>query len=180
MSSFENDLSRLQNTGPRADHFYIVTVEEGLAIREDMAALIDLMATKRGDRQFNSRSDVSPAKLSKYLPRITILEPVFDEAGQVVDARYRLMGTEISSLYGEATGKLISEYHGEQVLRRVCRISNHCIDSQKPALGLSKALSDGRDYVDVSVLYFPLSKDGENVDQFFIYSAVERARVGGF
>ncbi|WP_286828785.1 MULTISPECIES: PAS domain-containing protein [Kordiimonas] len=180
MSSFENDLSRIQNMGPRADHFYVVTVEDGLAIREDMAALVDLMAAKRGDRPFNSRSDVSPSSLSKYLPRITILEPVKDDAGNVVDARYRLMGTEISSLYGEATGKLISEYHGEQVQRRVCRIANHCIESRKPALGLSKALSDGREYVDVSVLYFPLSKDGETVDQFFIYSAVERARVGRF
>jgi len=180
MSSFENELSRIRNRGPRADHFYVVTVEEGMAIREDMAALVELMAKSRGDRPFNSRADVSPSRLSKYLPRITILEPVFDEEGQVVDARYRLMGTEISSLYGEATGQLISDYHGDQVLRRVCRISNHCIETRMPALGLSKALSDGREYVDVSVLYFPLSKDGESVDQFFIYSAVERTRVGRF
>lgn len=180
MSSFENDISRIQNTGPRADHFYVVTVEDGLAIREDMATLVAQMAEKRGDRPFNSRADVSPSKLGKILPRITILEPVYDEGGKVVDARYRLMGTEISTLYGEATGKLISEYHGEQVQSRVCRIANHCIESRKPALGLSKALSDGREYVDVSVLYFPLSEDGERVNQFFIYSAVERARVGRF
>ncbi|NVJ71263.1 MAG: PAS domain-containing protein [Alphaproteobacteria bacterium] len=181
MSSFGDDENRrLINEPLRADQFYVVTLEEGMAIREDMAWLLDRLAEKKGDRRFNNRADVAPSSLGRYLPHITILEPLYDDAGLVVDARYRLMGTEISALYGEATGKLVSDYHGEDVRRRVCKISNHCLESGKPALGLSKALSDGRQFVDVSVLYFPLSADDETVDQFFIYSAVERNPMGGF
>lgn len=157
-----------------ADDFRVVSISDDLPMREDMGAVLAHMEARRADRTYCSRADVSPAALGKYLPRITILEPVFDAEGVVTDARYRLMGTEISGLYGEATGELISSYHGEQVLARVCRIANHCIQTKAPALGLSKALSNGRQTVDVSVLYVPLSSDNETVNQFFIYSAVER------
>ncbi|NVJ97087.1 MAG: PAS domain-containing protein [Alphaproteobacteria bacterium] len=180
MSSFgnERDLSLKGMAGP--DQFTVVPWTPDLPLREDMAWVMDHMEAKRAGRQFCSRKDVSPGQLGKYLPRITILEAVYDDAGVVIDARYRLMGTEISMLYGEATGQLISSYHGPHVLQRVCRITNHCIEAGGPALGLSKALSDGRQSVDVSVLYIPLSPDDKNVDQFLIYSAVERKSLARF
>lgn len=180
MSSFGSDPTELLDVRLAADHFLIMSVEDGMTIREDLAWMIDFMSGARGDRQFNSRSDVSPVKLKGYLPRITILEPIFDSTGKVSDARYRLMGTEISALYGEATGKLVSQYHGDEVCGRVAEISNHCIEQRAPALGLSKALSNGRSFVNVSVLYFPLSADQKTVNQFLIYSAVERVSIGGF
>lgn len=180
MSSFENDEDRIADPLPRADHFYVVPLDDDTPVREDMAWMLQHMAERRGGAAMNRRRDVSPAALRTYLPRITLLEPVYDDDSQVVDARYRLMGTEISALYGEATGQLISDYHGDRIRDRVCRISNACIGSKGPMLGLSKALSGGHHYMDVSVLYFPLSEDGEVVQQFLVYSAVERARVSHF
>lgn len=177
MSSFDisggNDFGQIM----QADDFRVVSLTPDLPMRSDMAEVFSHMEAKRSDRTFCSRGDVSPSELRKFLPWITILEPVFDTAGQVSDARYRLMGTEISMLYGEATGELISSYHGEAVQRRVCRIANHCLETRAAAIGLSKALSNGRHSVDVSVLYIPLSADGETVSQFLIYSAVERRMV---
>lgn len=180
MSSFGTMDEELRAGALEADQFRVLPITEDLPMREDMAQVFAHMEAKRADRQYCSRRDVSPAQLGKFLPRITILEPVFDDAGSVVDASYRLMGTEISTLYGEATGELISSYHGEMVQARVCEIANFCIQSKGPAIGLSKALSNGRQSVDVSVLYVPLSADGETVNQFLIYSAVERRVVARF
>ena len=153
---------------------------------------------KKKGRTFNQRRDLSPFELATYLPYVTILEPIYsdapansptdvsadiktkkEEAPCIVDACFRLVGTKIVSLYGEATGKLVSEHHGSEILERVRKIANFCIHEKSSAVGKSAALAHGRTRLEVTLLYVPFSEDDTHVNQLFIFADICRIDVAG-
>ncbi|TNE60852.1 MAG: PAS domain-containing protein [Alphaproteobacteria bacterium] len=143
-------------------------------LSDNMRFVLGYFADKRQGRAFNRRADLVPSAMARLLPRITILDAVYDTDGRFTDASYRLMGTDIAGLYGEATGKMISSYHDGAALARVREIASHCIETGRPALGESIGLSGGKPFLTVRVLYIPFSEDGETISQFFIYSGIRR------
>jgi len=148
-------------------------------LSDNMRFLLSYFDGKRDGRTLNRRSDLVPSRLAKLLPRVTLLDVHYDRSGTLSDASYRLMGTDIASLYGEATGARISEFHDRAVLSRVKEIGTWCIDHKVPALGESIGLSGGRPYLSVRVLYIPFSEDDTHISQFFIYSGIRRRVKGG-
>jgi len=137
---------------------------------------------KKQGRTFNSRKDLNPPELAAYLPYVTILDVIDDpdSANQrIADGRFRLVGTKVVTLYGEATGKLVSEHHGEEILGRVRKIANFCVQEKCDAVGRSAALSNGRPSLEVTILYVPFSDDQESVTQFLIFADICRIDVEG-
>jgi hypothetical protein len=142
---------------------------------------------KRGGRTFNKRADLNPSDLAPYLPYITLIDVIDkDEPGPqcIEDGRFRLVGTKVAVLYGNATDRLVSEHHSEEILGRVRLIADFCISEKSPAVGRSAALANGRPSIEVTLLYVPLSEDDERVSQFMIFADIcsldsEGKRQGG-
>lgn len=137
---------------------------------------------KKKGRTFNRRRDLNPPELAAYLPYITILEAIDDPDSseqRIADARFRLIGTKVSMLYGEATGKLVSEHHGEEILGRVRKIADFCVQEKCDAVGRSAALAHGRSSLEVTILYVPFSDDDIRVNQFLIFADICRLDING-
>ncbi len=137
--------------------------------------------SKKNNRSFNRRSDLVPSELRSFLPYFTLLDCQMEDspAGPVfVDAKFRLVGTKMAGLYGEATGKLVSEHHGLEALERVRKIAEYCIENRTMAVGRSSALSQGRPFLDVTVLYVPFAdEDDAAVTQFLVFSDILRLEL---
>lgn len=142
----------------------------------------DYFENKKEGRTYNSRRDLNPADLAAYLPYITMIEAIdqdVDGEQRIVDARFRLIGTKVAMLYGDATGKLVSEHHGEEILGRVRKIADFCVRDKTAAVGRSAALAHGRPSLEVTILYIPFSDDDERVNQLLIFADICRVDMEG-
>lgn len=137
---------------------------------------------KREGRRFNSRSDLCPKDLARFLPYITLVDAIDDrsDGGQrIADGRFRLVGTKVSMLFGNATGKLVSEHHTEEILGRVLAIANFCVQERSPLVGRSAIIAVERPHIDVTLLYLPFSEDQQRISQFLIFADVFKLDAAG-
>lgn len=142
---------------------------------------------KKKGKKYNRRSDLMPADLAPYLPCFTILDLIRpavgaassekDTAYSMQDGRFRLVGTRVAVLYGEATGKSVAEHHGEEILARVKKATEFCMQQQCNAICRSVALAEDRPSLDVTLLYIPFSADDELVDQFLVFADIQRVEL---
>jgi len=134
------------------------------------AAFTDILAYFRkrtGDARLPRRSDVIPRDLQVYLPRVFIWDIVRDAQGRVEDTSSRLMGTGLSSFYGEFTGSSNFTYAQSQVSDRIRWAVGMLDQCRQPfAYQAMGELEDGQETV-LSVLLIPLSNDGHAIDQCF-------------
>lgn len=118
------------------------------------------------------RSDIEPTKIPAILPWLMILEVI--EIEGVTRFRYRLTGTGCREIFGiDFTGKLLGEAltpEGAEIRRREFL---SVIDSRQPIYSWSELPIAERDFMKVYRGAFPVSCDGERVDQIFVIIGME-------
>ncbi|MCK0068088.1 PAS domain-containing protein [Kordiimonas laminariae] len=146
---------------------------------KDVAAYFN---SKKLGRSFNQRRDLNPAELRSYLTYFMLLECEFTEgsAGQVIsEAHVRLMGTDVSAVYGDGTGQKLSDFHGVAALERFKRVTEYCIQERTITVARSAAFNRGRPNWDVTALYVPFSDaEDKNVTQILVFTDVLRCEPG--
>jgi hypothetical protein len=97
----------------------------------ELRALYGYWRGKRTGRPFPARADLDPLEIPRLLEHIGLVDVLEDGA----DFRYRLIGTGISSAFGEdPTGRRVGASTGGQyanVIRAACR---QCFEMARPVL----------------------------------------------
>ena len=139
--------------------------------------VIDSFQTKLAGRAFNSRSDLNPREFRAYLPYMSILEIILGgpEGTTVVDARFRLVGTKIGSLYGENTGRSLGESQRRAVHERACKIMSYSIQEKTIAVAHSGKADLKSHGLDATLVYVPFSDDDETVKQFLVFEDIRKS-----
>jgi hypothetical protein len=114
-----------------------------------------------------SRSDFDPVDNRSLLRWIVLFDVVRDERG--IDFRYRLWGSEITTLVGrDYTGRL----HGDVVSPKAREFGRRCflwmMEHKLCQLARQRVPFENRDFLDYERLGLPLSSDGSQVDQIML------------
>lgn len=119
-----------------------------------------------------SRKDFNPVNFKSVLPSIAIFDPIFRE-GELVDLMPTLIGTGLTGVYGEATGKLISAFENEYLVQGLLGASRECLQKREPIGITAKAVSDKLPFMRSFALYCPLATDHTHIDKLLVQVSFE-------
>ena len=146
--------------------YRILTADEIRAVPR-FDTLLRAIERRTGGTRLASRQDIRPADFKAELPNVFIWDLIRDQTGRVVDARARLTGTEMSHFYGEITGQRWSDYIAPEVAERAITSCRKISETKQIFAYIVHGITKKQFFVNLYVLYVPLSPDGTTVDQVF-------------
>lgn len=117
----------------------------------------------RGDGRMPRRDAMVPERIVALWPHILMVDVI--DGGS--DYYFRLVGQRLVDVYGEQTGRKLSDAKISEVVRDRCRqIFAYCLAEAAPTYAYwSEAASARRPLIDVEALCLPLSSDGTTLDR---------------
>ena len=114
------------------------------------------------------RSDFTPRDLQKYLPYIGLLEFKFNDKGEMIDAFCRLNGSLTITIYGDLTGKWLSDMEIQESFIRIKKRYKIMSEKRQGFAVASQIVSKAKEYTVVRALYIPLSEDNKKIDKLLL------------
>ena len=118
--------------------------------------LLDLWRSKKGDRRMPKRADMTPRDLKDILRNIVMFERVGRDPSRY---RWRLIGTSLTHMAGDNTGKMFEETLPQEHLPRWLDCCDLILDGGEPLRCLGRVHFEGREYLDAENLFVPLAND---------------------
>ena len=118
--------------------------------------LLNLWRTKAGDRPMPKRSELSPRDLKDILRNIVMFERVSQSPSRY---RWRLIGTALTQMAGDNTGKMFEDTLHPEHLSRWVECCDLILDGGQPMRFLGRVHLEGREYLDAENLFVPLAND---------------------
>ncbi len=154
------------------EDFSIVDAEEVRHLNEAVDVILRYFEQKTGGTRLPRRDDLQPMELKQYLPQVGLFEPIYGDDGQLVDVDIPLLGSRLDDFYGRMTGKRVKEFPQAQVALRVIQACRQCVTLKKPIVVNAQSLSDEKNFLAITVLYIPMSNDGETIDRIFLHNQI--------
>jgi hypothetical protein len=104
------------------------------------------------------RSDFTPRDLKDVLRNIVIFERVEKFPSRY---RWRLIGTNLTSMAGDNTGKMLEDTLTPDLVTRWNQSYDLVLDGGKPLRFLGRVHLKGREYLDAENLFVPLANDND-------------------
>jgi hypothetical protein len=120
------------------------------------AQLLDLWHIKRGDRAMPRRSEMTHRDLKDIMRHLLVSERVAVNPSQY---RWKLIGTSLTPILGEHTGKTFEESIPPQHLSRWQQCGDLILDGGQPLRFLGRVHLNGREFLDAENLFVPLAND---------------------
>lgn len=118
--------------------------------------LLDLWRSKAGDRPMPRRSEMTPRDLKDILRNILLFERVESAPSRY---RVRLIGTSLTSMVGDRTGKMIEEVLPPEHVPRWVGCGDLILDGGMPMRFLGRVHLQGKEYLNAENLFVPLAND---------------------
>ena len=120
--------------------------------------LLDLWRSKTGDRSMPKRSEMTPRDLKDVLRHHIILERVERSPSRY---RVRLLGTSLTTMAGDRTGKLLEEVIPADHLPRWVVCADLILDGGMPMRFLGRVHLQGKEYLNAENLFVPLANEND-------------------
>jgi hypothetical protein len=120
--------------------------------------LLGLWRQKVGERSMPRRSDFTPRDLKDVLRNIVMFERVEQLPSRY---RWRLIGTNLTSMAGDNTGKMFEDTLSPDHVERWVQCYDMVLDGGQPLRFLGRVHLKGREYLDAENLFVPLSNDND-------------------
>lgn len=130
-------------------------------------------AKTRGSR-LATRADFTPRDLQKHLPKIALLDLMFDDAGDVFDAVLRVSGSELDAIFGPSTGRNVLD-HPSGVGRRCIVTAQRAVEERGTILANSKEVHPSKPFWASRSVNIPLADEAGKITQLLIHISVESA-----
>ena len=125
-------------------------------------------AVLRGERILPHREDLDPARITRYLPGIMLVDVQW---GPPLDFVYRLVGTrEVAARGNDPTGKRVAENWYGSDAQDVVANYERVVASRSFLYDFDVFVRTGGRRVQDESLFLPLATDGEEVGQILVYS----------
>jgi len=119
-------------------------------------AFLDIWRAKAGSRAMPKRSEITPRDLKDFLRNIGIFERIRENPSSYL---IRLVGTGLTNVAGNVTGKTFEESLPPEVLPRWIESCDLMLDGGKPLRFLGRVQLNGHEFLDAEHLYLPLAND---------------------
>ena len=152
------DSVKALNQRAAREHWYHVCDPSLTFSESSYERLLDLWRSKTGGRPMPRRSEITPRDLKDVLRHLIILERV-----ETTPSRYRvrLLGTSLTSMAGDRTGKLLEEVIPADHLPRWVVCADLILDGGQPMRFVGRVHLEGREYLNAENLFVPLSNDND-------------------
>lgn len=166
----DHRLHQTQRTG--------VTITNVVNHESDLEGLnpgIDALLTLLGDGSdgMTLRDHVDLLDLAPYLPKICLLDLIFDDDGGLEDIVGRFQGQEVSAYYGEATGKSVHTLPVRQVSDSAFVTTKRMVELKRPLVVVTTGRTEEGYDLRVDALYIPLSATGKDVVGGLLYVDIQ-------
>jgi hypothetical protein len=157
------DSVKALNQRAAREHWYHVCDPSLTFSEPSYDRLLDLWRSKTGDRAMPKRSEMTPRDLKDVLRHLIILERVERSPSRY---RVRLLGTSLTSMAGDRTGKLLEEVIPVDHLPRWVVCADLILDGGMPMRFMGRVHLQGKEYLNAENLFVPLSND--NAEPTFV------------
>lgn len=101
---------------------------------------------------------MTPRDLKEVLRHLLVLERVSQNPSSY---RFRLVGTGLTGMAGDITGKMVEDVVAPEHLSRWTECCDLILDGGQPMRFLGRVHLEGREYLDAENLYVPLANDND-------------------
>lgn len=127
--------------------------------------LLTYFEDSTGGNRLPSRRDFRPADIKDLLPLLCMWDIETGPDGKLHDAVFRLMGTKVTDLYGEHTGNSSRDFPDPDVAGRIMTALEWIVANRTPLAYEVRGITKWRDYMNMRLLYIPMSDDGRTVNR---------------
>jgi hypothetical protein len=120
--------------------------------------LLKLWRTKAGNREMPRRSEMTARDLKDVLRNIVMFERVDQSPSHY---RWRLIGTNLTGMAGDNTGKMFEETLPSDHVVRWVACADVILAAGRPLRFLGRVHLKGREYLDAENLFVPLANDSD-------------------
>ncbi|WP_020400411.1 PAS domain-containing protein [Kordiimonas gwangyangensis] len=113
-----------------------------------------------------SRADIRPMEISRFIDHAVIMD--IDGGAESFALKVRLIGTHVTTFYGEITGHDIHDLKNQNAAERIYHICAKVIASGEPYLTVTPAFSPDRQYMEAYALYMPLYDAEGRTDKILV------------
>ena len=168
-NSFDNPANNIFLNRSASELTFLSDIE--IADIPNFKRLTDYLNSITEPGKFPDRRSVHPSKMTDLLPDLYILDIIRDE-GEPVDFILRLMGTNVARFYGEHSGESIQAIENKEAVKRIETCANKTLAEKRNIAVSVSALSSDQQHLQVSVLYCPLAKEDQIINQLIGLAAV--------
>lgn len=126
------------------------------------------------------KSEIDPVKLQRFLPNLWMADLFINECGEMEDAEFRLVGTELVKYFGELTHKRVvsdtSEGSYRQMLpgsyERFIKSIEFLLKNKEPLIIIAEYLSRKKDHVTTRGLILPVKYKSDNINMIIGFHEV--------
>jgi hypothetical protein len=122
----------------------------------DFRAMLDIWKEQAGDKPVPARRSMTPRALKGFLPRVAINERASFDPPRF---KWRLMGTQITQILGERTGKYIDEDAPPRQVARWNASLDLVMRCARPMRFRGRVLVNNKTYLASELLFMPLADD---------------------
>lgn len=174
MSSFGEDGRSIDAVNSISDYSRRLLTHDELEDIKYFKPLLNWWRQKYEEkRHIPSRSDFNPTAFQEILPNISIFEPIYKDE-KLSDFITTLIGTELTKVYGEVTGELVTTFDNEYVVSTILNAGEECIKRREPLGITSQAISEELPFMRSFALYCPLASDHIHIDKLLIQVNFEK------
>lgn len=157
----------------------IFEAEEFKGNSEPVDAVYAYWREKCRDGELPRRSDIRPEELRRYLPYLVLMDVSPDpEAKHGLRLVVRLIGTHVSTYYGELTGEEVVNMGNSAASERIYYMSRLTVGRRRSVFGLVKGIAPGHEHLTSYALYAPLrAEDSDRIDKILICATVEFSKA---
>jgi hypothetical protein len=125
----------------------------------------------RGDRILPHRDDLDPARITRYLPGIMLVDVLW---GPPLDFVYRLVGTrEVESRGADPTGQRVADAYFAANVEDALDNYRYVATERAVLYDCEQVSRPGNRYIGDESVFLPFTRDGERVGQILVYSHYE-------
>ncbi|HET7085691.1 MAG TPA: PAS domain-containing protein [Rhizomicrobium sp.] len=153
-----NVLDAVRSLNQRAirEHWHYVCDPELAFSQSVYENLLQLWRSKAGDRPMPRRSEMTLRDLKDVLRNLIIVERVERNPSRY---RARLIGTSLTSMAGDRTGKMIEEVLPPEHAMRWVVSADLILESGRPMRFIGRVELQGKEYLNAENLFVPLADD---------------------
>ena len=161
----------------KTSKFLIKSVSDNLNIlTHNQRELWDLFYKDKVDVKPINKEQISPQVLKNFLPQIWLADLIVED-GKIVDMKFRLIGTKLTSVYGERTGESVFTDTGPNSLKRSMpssfdrleKLLNSIITNKVPIHTSTTFFEKNKEYLKAIGIVFPVLNKSEEINMVFGY-----------
>jgi hypothetical protein len=119
--------------------------------------LLTIWRQKAGGRKMPTRTEMTARDLKNFLRNIIVVQR--ERKDDVSHYRWRLIGTDVTSIVGHNTGKMFDETVPPEHLSRWIQCCDMVLESEQPWRFLGRVHIQDREYLNAEHLYMPLTDE---------------------